>query len=746
MGCSWCGKTDELINDSDFSLLKQRLNKEYSLYLSFIKKIKADLNSNINQNNNSNNNQENSQINDNNKIIKKEFNLIPRNWFNNWEKRIQYIIENDKYKPYNYNFEYKDTEDILKFNYELMDNELWSLIYRNTYYNIKIQTKIKPGLICNNLIIFQYTNKSNYIEIFFFKNDEDIFFTNLFFSFQKCEDNQRECMKLLSILKKSPIQEILGNMHYDYSKQKFIEQNKKIIIYNKTSKYIDEIKNFRKNQYDILFKSSLLKENEDIKNIYDNENNYDKKVIENYPEKIKIENNRIYNNINLNHQKMENSKSGNEISRASTIMMLNNPNISKNNNNLNIINNINNISIIKINKSNNDLNDKNNESNISVNVNKFDFESKKNSKNIYSYNNGEITKKTYTKGKSLIYFLPQNIIDKNFFECILYCLYNITDLTNYILTNNVNTKNYNNSFTEDFKKIFQFLKKDSNNISKNEFGQNLIKKCPFYNSQKLLNYLTFEDGNNIISKIINILNLELKKSNNKEEIEEIKYNNLQDIYIPEKDKNKEYNNYIKKCKENNKSIIFDLFYGIKEEKIICNKCNESFYKFEMIDIIELSKEKIYNFHKEYKINNINNKLNVSIEDCLDYYKKEEKQQEKILFKCPLCNECTNYSIFYDIINYPEIFTLYFNNNIEELKINICEKIKILKNDFELISIIALKNKKENNRDDNKYNGYFKKISINKWFFYDDDKMKDIDINIYIENICPIALFYQKNKK
>ena len=738
MGCSWCGETDELLNDSTFSLLKHQLNKEYSSYLLFIKNLKSDLNSNINQNNN---NQENSQINDNNKIRKKDFNLIPRNWFLIWEKRIEFIIENNKYKSFNLNFEYINTEDILKFNYELMDNELWSLIYRNKIYNLKVQTKIKPGLICNNLIIFQYTTKSNYIEIFFFKNDEDVYFTNLFFSFEKCEDNQKECMKLLSTLKKSPIQEILGNMHYDYTKQKFIEQNKKIIIYNKTSEYIDKIKNFRKNQYDKLFKSSSVKENDDEKNIDNNENNYNKKSIENYTEKInigKILNNRVHNNINLYHQKMENSKSGIEISRASTIMMLNNQNIPKN------INNISNISGIKINKYN--LNDKKNESNISGN--KFDDEPKKNSKNIIKYNNEEIPKKNDTKGINILRFLPPDMINKNFFECILYSLYSITKLTNYILNNHENFKNNINSFTNDFIRIFQFLiknKNDSNNMSKNYFGQNLIKNCPFYNHEQLINLIKFENGNNIISKILNILHFELK--NEKEEIEEIKCNYSQDIYCPEQDKIREYNNFIKKCQENNKSIIYDLFYGIKEEKIICNKCNESYYKFEMIDIIELSKEKIYLFHSENKINSIDNTISVSIEDCINYYKKEEKQQEKILFKCPICNECKNNSIFYDIIKYPENFILYFNDNSEKLNIIICEKLKILKEQYELTSILALKNKKENNKDD-KYNVYFKNISNNKWTIYDDNKMKDIDINIYIENIEPIVVFYQKtnNKK
>ena len=327
MGCSWCNTTDEIINDSNFPSIKKRLNDEYSSYLSFLNKMKTDLNSSIYNEKNSNNNQLDN-------IIRKEFNLIPRNWFENWEKRIQYVIDNAKYKSYNSNFEYKDINNITKFYYELMTNDQWSLIYRNPINNIKQQTKLKTGIICNNLIIFQYTknsnnkNSNNFIEIFFFKNDEDLFFTNLLFSFEKCPEEQKECINLLNRLKKSPIQEIFGNMHYDYSNPKFIEQNKKIIIYNKTSNFIDEIKNFRKRQYDILYKTPSIQGNEEENNNNQNQNENKIESIYSFPNKKdkKYLVQRLNNISNLKGESM----TVNELSRASTIMMRNNINMNNN--------------------------------------------------------------------------------------------------------------------------------------------------------------------------------------------------------------------------------------------------------------------------------------------------------------------------------------------------------------------------------------------------------------------------------
>ena len=84
-------------------------------------------------------------------------------------------------------------------------------------YNFSEEFKTKIGLISNNLIILQYDTslgEKNEFEIFFFEKDDDLYLTNLLFSFEKCNDANLERNNLLTILKSSPIYEILGNLFF----------------------------------------------------------------------------------------------------------------------------------------------------------------------------------------------------------------------------------------------------------------------------------------------------------------------------------------------------------------------------------------------------------------------------------------------------------------------------------------------------------------------------------------------------
>ena len=66
-------------------------------------------------------------------------------------------------------------------------------------------------------------------------------------------------------------------------------------------------------------------------------------------------------------------------------------------------------------------------------------------------------------------------------------------------------------------------------------------------------------------------------------------------------------------------MIFEMFYGIKEKQFICNKCKHSYYKYELMNVIEFSLYKLAIYAKE--INNHNGDI-INIMDCLNYYKKE----------------------------------------------------------------------------------------------------------------------------
>ena len=751
MGCSWCSTTEDTINNSNFPQLKNTFIIEYNEYLLFLKNLKSDLNLSIYNDKDSINNVQTN----NNSVKNKEFYLIPRNWFQNWEKRLEYAIQNDKYKSYDNNFEYKDIDNKPKFYYEFITSELWAKFSRNSIYNLKTQCKLKVGLLCNNLILFQYSKNCNYIEIFFFQNDDDLFFTNLLFSLENCDDEQKECNNLLQILKKSPIQEIFGNMHYDYSKPKFIEQMKKIIIYNKTAKISENIKNFRKTQYNLLFKPISNRETDSREKQISKE-----KVIENYNQIDK--NNKYYNQYgvkNIIYRKGECSITGNELSRASTIMMMSNHQQTNKK-----LNNVTTIKIYKqkekeiFEKNIENVKENNDNSNSYLSPIKNEhilFQNKIINQKYYLNNNPvEISNLNSINKNSTIIMNIEEDIDENFLQCILYCLINIKEISNYFLNNKENNIK-ENSFSYIFSKIIEYFygknyidnkeNKINNIYNISNYGNKLIKNCPEYNFQNIINFIIFQNSDNIISKIINCLHYELNKSNKKYGV---KNKNSQieffdeNIYLNEEKKKIKYNEFNKECQENNKSIIFDLFYGIKETKVICNNTNIKKYNYEMVNILDLYIEKITNFYIK------DNKINISINDCLNYFNQEVQQQ---LFICPICHENQNNLVFYNICKYPRIFILYFSNNHAEndkksieLKIDINKEIYLLNDKYELIAVISL-NYKTNNNDKDKFIAYLKNNSNQKWISYEEDKISEINMDNNLENLIPVILFYHNIK-
>ena len=319
MGCS-CEGNEEIENyQANIKKIKENCEKEYNSYLNFIYKLKGYLN--INQ---CTENLSMGEIEENkhekNIATKKEFYLIPSKWFEDWEKWIKNIIIKNEFKVMKTKFKYNNFKNKEKFCFYLMTEENWVKIYKNKMYNFNEDFKTKIGLISNNLIILHYDTslgEKNEIEIFFFEKEDDLYLTNLLFSFEKCNDANSERNNLLAILKSSPIYEILGNMHYDQSHSEFIEEKKKILIYNKTRILSDEIKKFRKKQYEKFLESYNKTEKEEIDS--DKENKI-KNRSDDIQETELIKVNKPNNKINSINHKNESQA----ISRASTIMNPNN--------------------------------------------------------------------------------------------------------------------------------------------------------------------------------------------------------------------------------------------------------------------------------------------------------------------------------------------------------------------------------------------------------------------------------------
>ena len=763
MGSICCNVNDDMNYISNYLEYKTKLLDEYKTYLSFLNKLKLNFNS--------------SSIKDdtNNNVVEKYY-LVPRTWFENWEKRIGSIYSKNKYKHYDYDYDYefKNEDKLPKFYYELVPEELWAKLYRNQLYKLNgSNAKTKNGMICNNLIILQYLEKYNSIEIFFFEKDDDYFFTNLLFSFENCNSQtaQNEYYNILNLLKSSPIQEILGNMHYDKSKEFNVKKNK-MIIYNKTKINDEELKNFRTKQYDILFINPIQeidscgeKEKEKYKD------NNDQRIY-GYTEINNNINNVINYDVigNANHLNGE-STLGYNITQGNTGTKKNSRYISS------FDNNSKNIKIFQ----NNNMNDKNTNIIMSLNNNsliktKITDEIKKNSRNFLLKPNLEIStiSDNKTKISNIFDFYEEHKSNQNLFESILYCLFSIKQLVDYLLNNKENDKIPKNSLYNEILKIIKYLFKNNrnlidklnnnktNNINEivedykdelKEEENNLINLCPEYDYQKILRFVIFQNSINIISKVINTLHLELNKSSKPNDYRTIQNEVSEEIINPnEEEKNNKYKQFIDECKENNNSIIFDLFYGVKESKIICNKCDKFYYKYEIFNVIEFSVDKLREYIKENKSenNNINNlndndKIHVSILDCFNYYFSRHKiLNNNTNINCPFCNEYNDFSIIYKICKYPEILIMCFNydndSSLENWRNTRIDFDDIINLDIEKY---ILKGVISRNDENYLYNTICRDDSNKSWTFYDIKKINNYDLFKNKDHIFPIVLFYQK---
>ena len=714
MGC--CGDTIEGLSadNEKFQFIKKKLNDEYNIYLNFIQSIKKEINQN--------------------ETISKYFYTVPLNWFENWEKTIQIALGENRIIKSKFDFKYKNITIPQKCNFEIISEELWNKLLRDNIFPIeKEKRNTKKGNLCNGKIIF---SDDKFIEIFFYENEDDLFFKNLIFD---CSSNERETYKIYHMLKTSPIQEILGNINYNELDSNFKFKGYNSLIINKSNKISTKIKKFREYQYQLIIR--IIKEDieNDKKENGDKNNNSSKNIINNF----NIGENRNIYVTNLNSkQNNDNENSEHKITSRSNIInnitysginndkneiSINIHNISnqQNNNNNPISENIINLKI----QNNNNRNLKNNNfckisSNstsadtkkcalfndklqISENLdnNKNNLEKKRNSsveevinheKSIFIRMHNRLNIKsnisdfqTFIDNNNISninisninisnindFNKSKNIYDKNYIFAFMTCLCNINEL-NYYINNELNDKILSNKF-------IQIIKNNNKNYN--------FDNIKFFSIKDFLETLHFE------------LNKELNESNKIE-------NNQTENKLSVDNKNNEYlNEIIKKFKEKNNSIISELFYGLIEGKYVCTKCFNSEFLYETNIYISLDINEINNY--------FNNKTNISINDCISFY------IDNYIFDNTFnCLKCQNAKInkINKFIIFPQILIIYFNHEgteIENKKIEIEEVIEFEQKKYKLISFILINNDKkiENNYE---YNSYYK--DSNNWYEYKEN--------------------------
>lgn len=141
-------------------------------------------------------------------------------------------------------------------------------------------------------------------------------------------------------------------------------------------------------------------------------------------------------------------------------------------------------------------------------------------------------------------------------------------------------------------------------------------------------------------------------------------------------------NFLNDLKYNN-SYLLDTFYGVKEIKIKCNKCNTIKYSYQSFNIIEFNLKNV----KENKIMSIGpeNYTGIDIFDCLENYRKEEILIGDKMIYCNICQSLNTGTYKKDIFNSPPVLIIVLNrgkNNQDfNEELNFPEVIDFRKNNF-----------------------------------------------------------------
>ena len=271
-----------------------------------------------------------------------------------------------------------------------------------------------------------------------------------------------------------------------------------------------------------------------------------------------------------------------------------------------------------------------------------------------------------------------------YMNATLQCFSHTTKLTNYYLApknKNIvtsNQKKFSREYYEVIKKLW--IKKYNNN--KNFYSPDRFKNI-LSQMEPLFQGIAANDSKDLVNFILQTLHSELNTANGQ---------NQNNYNVNQLDENLMLNHFLQDYKENQKSIISDIFFGISETKTECLNClkmrqmqgnyNHVYvHNFQIINFIifpleEIRKAKYQNNFYNFFTGNSNE---VYLSDCFDYYQKVELMDGENQMYCNYCN--SNSPSYYSTTLYssPQIFILILNRgrgNIYNVKLNFSEIINI----------------------------------------------------------------------
>ena len=333
-------------------------------------------------------------------------------------------------------------------------------------------------------------------------------------------------------------------------------------------------------------------------------------------------------------------------------------------------------------------------------------------------------------------FLPKNDILK----AIILCLFNCK-----IFLQNINKINNN----QQNKPIINSLKYI---LESNDYNNGLSKLKENINKKSVQN-IDLEDPKIVFKFIIESINKEIggiSQNNKNIDMSQAQFLNNEMLLFQE---------FVSQIfQPMNNTFISQNCFGIKEIYYKCNICKKMNYNFEIFELIEFSVEDINNFlvnklpnyitnensgnsQKFIKIMNNNSRKIIQLEDCFDYYSRNEIKKNNKCFSCNINGECSEYCKLMQVPNI--LFITIKNKKNYYVSVELIEKLNITVNQYnkhyELISAIIISNQ------DEKYCALIKNESNNLWELHLENNNETLNLFDIQKKGFPFLLIYQLKK-
>ena len=344
-----------------------------------------------------------------------------------------------------------------------------------------------------------------------------------------------------------------------------------------------------------------------------------------------------------------------------------------------------------------------------------------------------------------------------YMNATLQCLSHTFQLTKYFLD-----PRHNNFINSEEKILSQYYLEVIKKLWKKKYNNNKNNYSP-YNFKNIISQMNplfqgnvANDAKDLVNFILEQLHLELNKTNQNQKNKVLNLNQYNESEV--------FSYFLNDFMANHCSIISDIFFGIIETRTECLQCKQKnqlngifnplyLYNFQIINFIIFPLEEIRKFKNQ--INNTNSN-EVELDDCFQYYEKEEFMQGDNQMWCQKCVQNTNSKYCTTIYSSPHYFIFILNRgkgNMFDVKLNFQEIIEISKyvekKDgpnlmYQLYSIVT-------HIGPSSMSGHFiafcKSPIDSLWYKYNDSQVElvgDFFQNIH-EFGCPYILFYEKLK-